>query len=48
MVVSTTSIGGTPEQIATRGNPRYQQRIRVYKNQLKKDPAFINNTGIQF
>ena len=33
----------TPTDIATRGSSRYQQRIRVYKNQMLNDPSFITN-----
>ena len=35
----------TPIERAQRGSSRYQQRVRVYRNQLKSDPSFILNNG---
>ena len=34
----------SPIEIAQRGSSRYQQRVRVYKNQMLKDPAYLNNS----
>ena len=39
-----TAILGTPQQIATRGNSRYMQRVSVYRNQLLNQTLHLLTT----